>query len=125
MNPAQQIWTIARLELSRVFFSRRSFWVYLLAIFPSVIFLGHAVEATIQKRSWSARGTVSAEALNRVQSGMTDEQVLESLGKPVNDNTRRSRPRRNRDEDPEAEKQPEVRRYMMYFDGKRRVDLRF
>lgn len=125
MNPAQQIWTIARLELSRVFFSRRSFWVYLLAIFPSVIFLGHAVESSIQKRRWSGDRTVSAEALNRVQSGMTDEQVLELLGKPVNDNIRKSRPRRNRDEDPEAEKQPEVRRYMMYFDGKRRVDLRF
>jgi len=125
MNPGQQIWTIAKLELTRVFFSKRSFWVYLLAIFPSVIFLGHALEAHVNKARWGARSTVSAESLNRVQSGMTDEQVIEMLGKPVNDNIRKSRPRRKRDEDPQAEKQPDVRRYMMYFDGKRRVDLRF
>ena len=50
MNPGQQIWTIARLELGRVFFSRRSFWVYLLAIFPSVIFLGHAIDASIKAK---------------------------------------------------------------------------
>jgi hypothetical protein len=31
---SRQIWTIARLELRRVFFSKRSFWVYGLALFP-------------------------------------------------------------------------------------------
>ena len=123
MNPGQQIWTIARLELRRVFFSRRSFWVYLLAIFPSVIFIGHAVDASFKAKRWGGDQKVSAEALNRVQPGMTDEQVLQLAGKPVTDNTRKRRVRR--DDDPEAEKQPDVRRYMMYFDGKRRVDLRF
>jgi len=123
MNPGQQIWTIARLELGRVFFSRRSFWVYLLAIFPSVIFIGHAVDASFKARRWGSDRKVSAEALNRVQSGMTDEQVLQLAGKPVTDTTRKRRPRR--DDDPAAEKQPDVRRHMMYFDGKRRVDLRF
>jgi ABC-type transport system involved in multi-copper enzyme maturation permease subunit len=123
MSPWQQIWTIARLELSRVFFSRRSFWVYLLAIFPAVIFLGHAVDARFKAQRWGGDRIASAEALNRVQSGMTDEQVLQLAGKPVTDNIRKRRVRR--DENPEAEKQPEVRRYMMYFDGKRRVDLRF
>jgi len=37
MNTAfrlRQVWTIARLQLRRVFFSKRSFWVYLLAFFP-------------------------------------------------------------------------------------------
>jgi hypothetical protein len=125
MNPGQQIWRIAQLELGRVFFSRRSFWVYLLAIFPSVIFLGHAVDAGLKKRRWGGERTVSAVALNQVQSGMTDEQVLQLLGKPVNDNIRKRRMRREREEDPDAEKQPDVRRFIMYFDGKRRVDLRF
>ena len=123
MKPGQQIWTIARLELGRVFFSRRSFWVYLLALFPSVIFLGHGLQTRIQARSWSSQQLTSIEAINKIQSGMTDEQVLQLAGKPVNDNTRKRRIRR--DEGPDAEKQPEVRRYMMYFDGKRRVDLRF
>ena len=40
----RQVWMIARLQLMRVFFSKRSFWVYLLALFPAVIFLGHCVE---------------------------------------------------------------------------------
>ena len=124
MTPYQQIWTIARLELGRVFFSKRSFWVYLLAIFPSVIFFGHSLEATLTKRSWSANRVTPAEVLNQVQTGMTDDQVLALAGKPVSDVTRKRRVRRN-DEDPEAEKQPEVRRYVRYFDGKRRVELRF
>ncbi len=122
MSIGAQIWTIARLELGRVFFSRRSFWVYLLAIFPTVIFLGHALESRLKARQWSGERTTSVESLNRVQTGMTDEQVLQVAGKPVTDVTRKRRVRR--DDDPE-EKQPDVRRYMMYFDGKRRVDLRF
>jgi ABC-type transport system involved in multi-copper enzyme maturation permease subunit len=124
MTPYQQIWTIARLELGRVFFSKRSFWVYILAIFPSIIFLGHALEANLKKRNWGGDRVTAAEVLDKVQSGMTDEQVLALAGKPVSDTTRKRRVRRG-DEDPEAEKQPEVRRYVMYFDGKRRVDLRF
>ncbi|MBI2687285.1 MAG: hypothetical protein HYX27_13280 [Acidobacteria bacterium] len=125
MTPWQQIWTIARLELGRVFFSKRSFWVYLLAIFPSVIFTGHAIDATLKARQWSGRGEkITAEVMNKLQTGMTDQEVLRLAGKPVTDFERTRRPRR-REEDPDAEKQPEVRRYMMYFDGKRRVDLRF
>jgi len=34
----RQIWTITRLQLRRVFFSRRSCWVYLLALFS--VFMG-------------------------------------------------------------------------------------
>jgi ABC-type transport system involved in multi-copper enzyme maturation permease subunit len=41
----QQVLTIAQIELRRAFFSKRAFWVYLLALFPSVIFFGHAIEA--------------------------------------------------------------------------------
>ena len=123
MNPGQQIWMIAKLELGRVFFSRRSFWVYLLAIFPTVIFLGHALDFSLKAKQWGGDRKTSAEALNQVQTGMTDEKVLQLLGKPINDSIRKRRIRR--DQDPAAEKQPEVRRFMMYFDGKRRVDLRF
>jgi len=123
MTAWQQITTIARLELGRVFFSKRSFWVYLLALFPTVIFIGHAIDVELKKQRWGAERRTTPEAINQMETGMTDEQVLALAGKPVSDTTRRRRPRRN--EEPEAEKQPEVRRYMMYFDGKRRVDLRF
>ena len=37
---ARQAWTIAKIELRRVFFARRSFWVYGLALLPSVISSG-------------------------------------------------------------------------------------
>ena len=50
MSAGQQIWLIARLELGRVFFSRRSFWVYLLALFPTVLFLGHAFSVEMKKQ---------------------------------------------------------------------------
>lgn len=122
MTPLSQIWVIAKMELGRVFFSRRSFWVYLLALFPTVIFLGHAIDAQLKVKRWGGERGVKAELLDQAQSGMTDEQVLALVGKPVTDQTRKRRARR--DDDP-ADKQPEVRRYMMYFDGKRRVDLRF
>ncbi len=122
MTPLAQIWVIAKMELGRVFFSRRSFWVYLLAIFPSVLFVGHAIDVQLKVKRWGGEQRVAAEALNQVQSGMTDEQVLALVGKPVTDQSRKRRARR--DDDP-ADKQPDVRRYMMFFDGKRRVDLRF
>ena len=123
MTAWQQIVTIARLELRRVFFSKRSFWVYLLALFPTVIFAGYALGSSYNAKRWSGDSPASAEALNKLETGMTEEQVLELAGKPVQDFTRRRRQRR--DEGPDAEKQPETRRYIMYFDGKRRVDLRF
>jgi ABC-type transport system involved in multi-copper enzyme maturation permease subunit len=122
MSAAQQIWTIARLELSRVFFSRRSFWVYLLAIFPSLIFLGHAFETQMKLKSWGPEKRATVEAMNRIQPGMTDSEVLALAGNPVTD--RKTRRRARSDDDP-AEKQPQERRYMMYFDGNRRMDLRF
>ncbi|HEU0124623.1 MAG TPA: hypothetical protein VFQ91_29090 [Bryobacteraceae bacterium] len=123
MTPLQQILTIARLELGRVFFSRRSFWVYLIALFPTVIFLGHAIEAKLRGQRWTNNGRiVKAEAINRLENGMDPEEVLRQLGNPVTDFTRTRRARR--DDNPD-EKQPETRRYMMYFDGKRRIDLRF
>ena len=122
MSAGQQIWTIARLELSRVFFSRRSFWVYLLALFPSVIFIGHAVEVRLKAQNWGGEKQTTAEALNRIQAGMSENEVLAIAGNPVTDRKVRRRVRRS--DDPE-EKQPEERRYMMFFDGKRRLDLRF
>ena len=38
---ARQAWAIARIELRRVFFAKRSLWVYPLALLPAVIFFGH------------------------------------------------------------------------------------
>jgi hypothetical protein len=115
---AGQAWTIARLQLRRVFFAKRSLWVYLLALFPSVIFFGHGLETKFRRERWSRRIT-PAEVLNSVREGDSDSDVLSRAGEPLND--RRWRNRRGRGED----SQRVDYRYMMYFDGKRRVDLNF
>jgi hypothetical protein len=120
-----QAWTIARLQLRRVFFSKRSFWVYLLALFPSVIFFGHGLEVKIRRGNWSGRSTPAA-VIESIREGDTDQDVLQRAGKPINDFTwdgNRNRRRRVR-ESAEDRREP-VRRYMMYFDGSRRWDLEF
>jgi hypothetical protein len=118
---ARQIWIIARLQLGRVFFSKRSFWVYLLALFPSIIFLGHGIESRVRRERLSSR-IVSPSAIEAVREGDTDEQVLQQVGKPSHDRTSNRRRDRGRGESGTNET---VRRYMQYFDGARRWDLNF
>ena len=88
-----QIWTIARLQLRRVFFSKRSFWVYMLAFFPSIIFIGHGIDVKIRKQRWQITPEAAIES---VREGDTDEEVLARVGKPVDDYSRnRRRPKRS------------------------------
>ncbi len=120
MNLLRQVWLIARLQLGRVFFSRRSFWIYLLALFPTVIFLVHGIDTKLRRQRWSSRMT-SPAALESIREGDTDEEVLNRAGRPINDETydrewRRGAKKRGR---------PIMYRYMMYFDGSRRWDLNF
>jgi ABC-type transport system involved in multi-copper enzyme maturation permease subunit len=118
----RQAWTIAQLQLRRVFFSKRSFWVYLLALFPAVIFFGHGLEVTIRASRWADRAT-PAKVLESIREGDTDEEVLKKAGPPINDFTWDANRRRRR---PSADEPREpVRRHMMYFDGTRRWDLGF
>ena len=122
----RQVWTIARLQLGRVFFSKRSFWVYLLALFPSVIFFGHGLESKIRLKRMSSRVTASA-VIESIREGDTEEEVLQRAGAPINDSTNRRRAVRDKlgkRERAEESEEP-VRRYMMYFDGQNRVDLNF
>jgi len=117
----RQVWTIARLQLRRVFFSRRSFWVYFLALFPCVIFIGHGLDVKFRRQRWSPRATNPA-VIESIREGDTDEDVIKRAGKPINDNTYGRR--RRRGNGAEADDEP-VRRHMMYFDGNRRWDLDF
>jgi len=118
----RQVWTIARLQLGRVFFSKRSFWVYLLALFPSVIFFGHGLDSKIRLKRMSSRLTAPT-IIESIREGDTEEEVLKRAGEPINDSTdrRRNRSKRGRNEDNDEP----VRRYMMYFDGHNRVELNF
>src|SRR5712691_6120432 len=122
----RQVWTIARLQLTRVFFSKRSFWVYLLALFPSVIFFGHGIETKIRRERWASRAT-SPAILEAIREGDTDEEVIKRAGKPIEDSTwnRRRGARKNVRRGPDDEDDAPVRRYMLYFGGQRRWDLDF
>jgi hypothetical protein len=116
---ARQVWTIARLQLRRVFFAKRSLWVYALALFPSVIFFGHGLEVKFRRDRWSERVTPPA-ILESIREGDSEESVLQRAPRPINDH-RWSPRRRGRDDN---RNEPE-RRWMMYYDGSHRVHLSF
>jgi F5/8 type C domain-containing protein len=79
---ATQAWTIAKIELRRAFFARRSFWVYGLALLPSVIFFGHGLDAKFRSERLTRRGVISAALIDSVQQGETVDDVKKRLGRP-------------------------------------------
>ncbi len=81
----RQVWTIATIELRRAFFSRRAFWVYALALFPTAIFLGHAAHVKIRHASLSASPPARPGLIDSVRDLETDDAVLERLGHPASD----------------------------------------
>ncbi len=91
--PAKQAWTIARVELRRAFLSKRAFWVYGLALLPSIIFLGHGIEAKLRRKWLSSRGLVQQALLDGVRQGETVEDVLARLGRPAGDDKWQTRRR--------------------------------
>jgi len=113
----RQAWTITRLQLRRVFFARRSLWVYVLALFPALAFFGHGVEVMMTRDTLLPQTTAPA-LIAGVREGDTQEQVLERAGEPITDRIREARTLRNGRELPE-------RRNMMYFDGRSRWHLAF
>ena len=113
---ARQAWTIAQLQLSRVFFSRRSFWVYLLALFPAVIFLMAGVESTLKRSNWTPNA-VSPAVMESIREGDTEEDVLRKAPTPIH--TRNYNRQEDEDEDEVAYSQ------LDYFDGKRQWFLHF
>ena len=121
MNTLAQIWIIAKLEIGRAFFSRRALWVYLLALFPAVIFLAHGIDVTYKKQRWTARGVSSAALLDSFQTGATDTEIRDKVGEPNSD--RKWKRRRHRGESEDLEEV--ARRTLSYFDGKSMVMFEF
>jgi ABC-type transport system involved in multi-copper enzyme maturation permease subunit len=115
MNRFRQIWTIATLQLTRVFFSKRSFWVYGLALFPCIPFIGKGVETRINRAQW-ARLQTPAAVLESFQVGDPEEEVLKQAAGPIEDFTFNRRRRR--------EGEPLLRR-ISYYDGSRRWNFNF
>ncbi len=80
---ARQAWTIAKIELRRVFFARRSLWVYALALIPSIIFFGHGVDVKLRSERLARRGVTPPALMDSVREGETAEDVKRRLGKPA------------------------------------------
>jgi hypothetical protein len=80
---AAQAWTIARIELRRAFFAKRSLWVYGLALLPSVIFFGHGLEATVSAGRLARNGLTPAALIDSVRDGESAEDVKKRLGAPA------------------------------------------
>jgi hypothetical protein len=93
----RQAWTIAKIELRRAFSAKRSFWVYGLALLPSVIFFGHGLEAKFRGEQLARRGVIPPALMDSVREGETAEAVKNRLGKPARESwstrTRRVRDR--------------------------------
>jgi hypothetical protein len=82
---AGQSWTIARIELRRAFFAKRSLWVYVLALLPSVMFFGHGLEATLRIDQLARRGLTSAALVDSVREGESLDEVKKRLGNPADE----------------------------------------
>ena len=79
----KQIWTIAKIELRRAFFAKRSFWVYGLALLPSLIFFGHGLETKIRSERLARRGAITPALMDSVREEESAEDVKKRLGKPA------------------------------------------
>jgi ABC-type transport system involved in multi-copper enzyme maturation permease subunit len=80
-----QIGLVIRLEMRKTFFSRRGLWVYLVALAPVLIFLGHSlseINNRKERQALNAAHPVSTAALRSIQRGSTIEEVVEKVGEP-------------------------------------------
>lgn len=109
----RQALLIARMEIGRAFFSRRAFWVYGLALFPMIPFLGHGLNVSWQRKNW-AGSAITRELMDTVSEGQSLEEVRKRLG-PSQRERRWNRRREGREH-----------HFLTYFDGgNRRLNLEF
>ena len=84
---ARQAWTIAKLELRRAFFARRSLWVYALALLPAILFFGHGLEAKFRTDRLASRGLTNAILIDSVRDGEAVDDVSKRLGTAANEHS--------------------------------------
>jgi len=80
-----QIGLVIRLEMRKTFFSRRGLWVYLVALAPVLIFLGHSlseINNRKERQALNAAHPIANAALRSITPGVTIEQVIEKVGEP-------------------------------------------
>jgi hypothetical protein len=82
-----QIRSVIRLEMKKTFFAKRGLWVYVLALLPFLLFIGHAI-ASSHRQSRRAQiasrneKPLTSQDLQSIKTGMTKDEVLSILGKP-------------------------------------------
>lgn len=81
----KQAWTIAKIEMRRAFFSKRAFWVYGLALFPTIIFLAHFTYVKFQHIRFSSTEAISPALIDSLREGETVEAVRQRLGEAPTD----------------------------------------
>jgi hypothetical protein len=69
--------------LWRVFFARRSFWVYGLALLPAVIFFAHGIDVKLRSDRLARRGVIAPALIDSVDQGESVDNVKQRLGKPA------------------------------------------
>jgi hypothetical protein len=79
----RQVWTIAKIELRRVFFARRGLWIYALALLPFVMFVGHGVDVGLRRDRLTARGLTNPALMATIRDGESIAGVKERLGPPA------------------------------------------
>jgi hypothetical protein len=84
---ARQAWTIAKIELRRVFFAKRSLWVYALALLPSVMFFGHGLDAKIDSQRLARNGLTAPALIDGVRDKEPFEEVKKRLGTPARESS--------------------------------------
>ena len=80
-----QIGAIVRLEMRKTFFAKRGLWVYLLALGPAALYMGHSLVQLHTYRNWqqmAAAHKAAPEYLRSLQSGATLQEVEASAGEP-------------------------------------------
>jgi ABC-type transport system involved in multi-copper enzyme maturation permease subunit len=90
---AGQAWTIAKIELRRAFFSKRAFWVYGLALFPALIFLGHGIQLKMRRERLSSQSLTPPASIESFREGELADDVIRRVGRPAEDSSWQSRRR--------------------------------
>jgi hypothetical protein len=80
-----QLGAVMRLEMKKTFFTRRGWWVYILAFAPALLYLIHSIDTVRnheQRMALAAAHPVSTEAIHAIAIGTSLEDVEMQLGEP-------------------------------------------
>ncbi len=81
-----QIKAVIRLEMKKTFFAKRGLWIYLLALMPLVLWVGHAIDTSYREKARLHLASENEKRLTRedlaaIKTGMTSEDLVQRLGK--------------------------------------------